>query len=99
MKQISSLRLTIATMAVIGSFCATEAMAQVPGRFYLKSLDGASGLPVIVNSISGNTNPFDMLHAVIPGTSPSASSKIDATMAWLATLIPFRCSIVRPWQL
>lgn len=81
MKQISSLRLTIATMAVIGSFCATEAMAQVPGRFYLKSLDGASGLPVIVNSISGNTNPFDMSHSVIPGTSPSASSKIDATMA------------------
>ena len=75
MKQISSLRLTIATMAVIGSFCATEAMAQVPGRFYLKSLDGANGLPVIVNSISGNTNPFDLSHNVTAGAS------FDATMA------------------
>jgi hypothetical protein len=81
MKQINGLRLAIATMAAIGSFCATEAMAQVPGRFYLKSLDGASGLPVIVNSISGNTNPFDLSHSVIPGTTPSTSSQIDATMA------------------
>jgi len=75
MKQNTGLRLAIATMAVIGSFCATEAMAQVPGRFYLKSLDGANGLPVIVNSISGNTNPFDLSHNVTAGAS------FDATMA------------------
>ena len=75
MIQNNGLRLAIATMAVIGSFCATEAMAQVPGRFYLKSLDGANGLPVIVNSISGNTNPFDLSHNVTAGAS------FDATMA------------------
>lgn len=75
MKQISRLRLAAATLAVMGCFAATEAMAQVPGRFYLKSLDGANGIPVIVNSMSGNTNPFDMSHNVTPGAS------FDATMA------------------
>jgi hypothetical protein len=75
MKQISRLGLVVATMAALGGFCATEAMAQVPGRFYLKSLDGANGIPVIVNSISGNTNPFDLSHNVTAGAS------FDATMA------------------
>jgi hypothetical protein len=75
MKQISRLRLAAATLAVMGCFAATEAMAQVPGRFYLKSLDGANGIPVIVNSMSGNTNPFDMSHNVTAGAS------FDATMA------------------
>ncbi|HSO45553.1 MAG TPA: hypothetical protein VLQ47_08525, partial [Rhodoferax sp.] len=75
MKQINKLRLALTAMAVIGSFCATQAMAQVPGRFYLKSLSGASGVPVIVNSLSGNTNPFDPSHTVNPGGS------FDATMA------------------
>lgn len=75
MKQISRLRLAAATLAVMGCFAATEAMAQVPGRFYLKSLDGANGIPVIVNSISGNTNPFDLSHNVTAGAS------FDATMA------------------
>lgn len=75
MKQISRLRLAAATLAVMGCFAATEAMAQVPGRFYLKSLDGANGIPLIVNSMSGNTNPFDMSHNVTAGAS------FDATMA------------------
>ena len=75
MKQISRLGLAVAAMAALGGFCATEAMAQVPGRFYLKSLDGANGIPVIVNSISGNTNPFDLSHNVTAGAS------FDATMA------------------
>lgn len=75
MKQISRLRLAAATLAVMGCFAATEANAQVPGRFYLKSLDGASGIPVIVNSMSGNTNPFDLSHNVTAGAS------FDATMA------------------
>jgi len=75
MKHISRLRLAAATLAAIGGFCSTVAMAQVPGRFYLKSLDGASGVPVIYNSISGNTNPFDPSHAVTAGAS------FDATMA------------------
>lgn len=75
MKQISRLRLAAATLAVMGCFGAMEAMAQVPGRFYLKSLDGANGIPVIVNSMSGNTNPFDMSHNVTAGAS------FDATMA------------------
>ena len=75
MKQITGLRLALTTMAVMGSFCATQAMAQVPGRFYLKSLEGANGVPVIVNSLTGNTNPFDPSHTVTP------SASFDATMA------------------
>jgi hypothetical protein len=75
MKQLNGLRLAIATMAAIGSFCSAEALAQVPGRFYLKSLDGGNGVPVIVNSLTGNTNPFDPSHGVTPGAS------FDATMA------------------
>ncbi len=75
MKQISRLRLAVAAMAVVGSFCATEAMAQVPGRFYLKSLDGGNGVPIIFSSMTGNTNPFDPSHTVTPGAS------FDATMA------------------
>ena len=74
MKQITGLRLALTTMAVMGSLCATQAMAQVPGLFYLKSLAGANGVPVIFNSLSGNTNPFDPSHTVTPEAS------FDATM-------------------
>lgn len=82
MKQITGLRTAIATMAVIGSFCATEAMAQqIPARFYLKNLDGGNGIPIMVNSMSGNTNPFDLSHSIIPSATPSASASFDATLA------------------
>jgi hypothetical protein len=50
--------------------------AQAPARFYWKTLSGANAVPVIVNSISGNSNPFDPSHVVV-----SADAKVDATMA------------------
>ena len=37
----------------------TQALAQVPARFYWKSLSGGNAVPVIFNSLSGNANPFD----------------------------------------
>ena len=49
--------------------------AQVPGRFYWKSLSGGNGVPVIFQSISGNANPFDSANTVTPG------AEIDASMA------------------
>jgi hypothetical protein len=52
-----------------------QALAQVPARFYWKSLSGANAVPLIINSISGNSNPFDPAHVV------SASADIDATLA------------------
>jgi len=75
MKQFSWFKLFVATMLTAGALCPPQALAQVPGRFYWKSLDGGSGVPLIFNSISGNTNPFDPGHTVTPG------AKFDATMA------------------
>jgi hypothetical protein len=67
-------RLLGAFLAIIGVLGLTEAQAQMPARFYLKSLSDANAVPVIFNSISGNTNPFDPAHTVTPG------AQFDATM-------------------
>jgi hypothetical protein len=64
---------TVLTLA--GVLVTSAAQAQMPGRFYLRGLSDANAVPVIVNSISGNTNPFDPAHTVTPGAS------FDATMA------------------
>jgi hypothetical protein len=53
----------------------TPAAAQVPARFYWKSLSGGNAVPVIFNSISGNSNPFD------PANTVAADAEFDATMA------------------
>jgi hypothetical protein len=43
-------------------------MAQGDGaRFYWKGLMGTNAVPVIANSMEGNTNPFDPSYNVIPG--------------------------------
>jgi len=75
MKTVAWLRLAVATMLAMGMLCPPQALAQVPARFYWKSLSDANAVPVIVNSVSGNTNPFDPAHIVAPGSS------IDATIA------------------
>ena len=68
-------RLLGAFLAIIGVLGLTEAQAQMPARFYLKSLSDGNAVPVIFNSISGNTNPFDPAHTVTPG------AQFDASMA------------------
>jgi hypothetical protein len=65
-------------MLAAGALCPGRAQAQTPARFYWKTLSGANAAPVIVNSISGNTNPFDPAHLVV-----SADAQLDATMALL----------------
>ena len=75
MKAVAWLRLAVATIFAVGALCPPQALAQVPARFYWKSLSDANAVPVIVNSVSGNTNPFDPAHTVTPG------SDIDATIA------------------
>ncbi|WP_211234109.1 transporter [Chitinilyticum litopenaei] len=52
-----------------------SAHAEVPARFYWKSLTGGSAVPLIVESISGNANPFDPSHLV------SDDANFDATLA------------------
>jgi Putative MetA-pathway of phenol degradation len=65
----------VATLLAAGLLGGPQASAQVPARFYWKPLSGASAVPLIVNSISGNTNPFDPAHTVTPG------AEFDATVA------------------
>ncbi len=68
-------RLAAAIVAAATVLAASGAAAQVPARFYWKSLSGGNAVPVIFNSISGNTNPFDPAHIVTPDSS------IDGTLA------------------
>ena len=72
---VERLLLALALVLATDALWATRASAQVPPRFYWKSLSGANAVPLIVNSISGNTNPFDPSHLVTPG------AKVDATLA------------------
>lgn len=75
MKKVAGLWWAVAMMLVMGAFCPPQALSQVPARFYWKTLSNASAVPVIFESLSGNTNPFDSAHTV------SAGAEIDATMA------------------
>jgi len=65
----------IIVLFIISGFCYQQSIAQTPARFYWKTLAGANGVPLIIESISGNTNPFDPSHTVDPG------AYINATMA------------------
>jgi Putative MetA-pathway of phenol degradation len=69
------LRMAAATVLAMGALAPPQSQAQVPGRFYWKTLSDANAVPLIYNSISGNTNPFDMSHTVTPGAN------FDATLA------------------
>jgi hypothetical protein len=62
-------RWIVVSMLVLGSLCPLQASAQVPARFYWKSLSGGQAVPLILESISGNTNPFDSSHVVTPDAS------------------------------
>ena len=55
------------TLLAMSIFCPLTAMSQVPPRFYWKSLSGGNAVPLIVTSMTGNTNPFDASHLVTPG--------------------------------
>jgi len=75
MKTSAWLRAIAATALAMGVLGPSLVQAQVPARFYWKTLSGASAVPLIFNSISGNTNPFDAGHTVTPGAS------FDGTLA------------------
>jgi hypothetical protein len=76
-KQSSWSRLVVASLLAAGALLPPLAQAQVPGRFYWHGLAGANGVPLIFNSITGNSNPFDPSHQVTPGAD------FDATMAMM----------------
>jgi len=75
MKHVVWSRFVPAMILAMSALSPPNASAQVPARFYWKTLDGGNAVPLIVNSISGNTNPFDPAHVVVPGAS------FDATLA------------------
>jgi hypothetical protein len=75
MKPVAWLQLVFATMLAMGMLCPPQALAQLPARFYWKTLSDANAVPLIVESISGNTNPFDPAHTVTPG------AHFEATLA------------------
>ena len=75
---LSKLKMIFKPYAVIAMLALTvlstqQILAQMPARFYWKTLSGANGIPLIVESISGNTNPFDPSHNVNPGAYVSGT--------------------------
>ena len=58
--------LTLAATLTLLAFSSSTAEAQVPPRFYWKSLTGGRAVPVLFMSMSGNANPVDPGHTVIP---------------------------------
>jgi hypothetical protein len=77
-------RRLVAAIFVLAALCPMAAQAQVPARFYWKSLAGANAVPVIYQSISGNANPLD------PAYVRSADASIEASMvvAGYAKVLP-----------
>ena len=74
MKKAGWLYWVVATMLAMGALWPPQTLAQVPARFYWKTLSGSNAVPVIFQSLSGNTNPFDPSHNITPGAS------LDATL-------------------
>jgi len=75
MKQVAWMPLVVATMLIIGMLCPPQALAQMPARFYWKTLSGANAVPLVVEVLNSNTNPFDFSHTV------NAGADVDATLA------------------
>jgi len=62
-------------------------MAQGDGpRFYWKGLAGTNAIPVIGSSMSGNANPLDLSHNIIPGANFEATT----SMVGYAKMLPVR---------
>jgi len=77
------LRLSSAIVALT-VICPMIARAQVPPRFYWKSLAGANAVPVIFQSLSGNANPMDPAYVV----SPNSSVDANVAIAGYAKMLP-----------
>jgi hypothetical protein len=75
MRPVARFRLLAATILAMCVLCPLQTLAQVPARFYWKSLSGANGVPIVFQSMNGNTNPFDPALIVTPGAN------FDATLA------------------
>ncbi len=84
MNPVAGLRSIALTLLVAGVLCPLQAMSQVPPRFYWKTLSGANAVPLIVTSMSGNTNPFDAAHTVTPGADFEGTLALAGYARWFA---------------
>jgi len=84
MKPVCWLAVVVTTMLLMSALSPPQTLAQVPPRFYWKPLEGTNAVPLIVTSMSGNTNPFDRAHTVTSG------AKVDGlmTLAGFAHFFP-----------
>jgi len=81
---IGKIRVWIIVAVVLGIFGSMAANAQVPPRFYWKTLQGTNAVPVIAMSGSGNSNPLDPSNMF----DPSATISADIAIAGYAKMFP-----------
>ncbi len=74
-QMIGKIRPWICVVVILGMFGSMAANAQVPPRFYWKTLQGTSAIPVIALSSSGNVNPLD------PSNTFDRSGSLSAEVA------------------
>jgi hypothetical protein len=71
---VSSRRwLSVSLAALFVTLLASSVSAQLPARFYWKTLVGTNAVPVLGMSLSGNASPLDPAHTVLPDASVSAT--------------------------
>lgn len=75
MKPVAMIRLVVALALVLAALGPMGTLAQVPARFYWHSLSDSNAFPLIVSSVSGDTNPFNAADLV------EADANIDGTLA------------------
>jgi hypothetical protein len=85
-QMIGKIRSWIIVAVVLSMFGSMAANAQVPPRFYWKTLQGMNAVPVIALSASGNVNPLDPSYILLPSVSASVSA--DVAIAGYAKMFP-----------
>jgi hypothetical protein len=71
MRPVAPIRSIAVALIALGALFPAAATAQA--RYYWKSLSGANVVPVIVETLSGNANPADPAHIVVPGGNVSGT--------------------------
>ena len=59
MKRAANVPLAVAVVLTMGALCPSQALAQVPGRFYWKTLSGANAVPLIELTMTGTAFASD----------------------------------------
>ena len=97
MTNIQNRSLLTVLLLVCFSAVSSQVFAQVPARFYWKSLTGGKAIPAIGMSMRGNANPLDPSRRVMADASFDATVlitgfaqtfKLSARAATIAVLVP-----------